>query len=51
MRLRGEARARLGAAFDIRDLHSAVLDHGSLPLPVLGQVVADWVASAAAATT
>jgi len=29
----------------------AVLDHGSLPLPVLGQVVADWAASAAAATT
>ena len=46
-----EARARLGAAFDIRDFHSAVLDHGSLPLPVLGQVVADWAASATAATT
>jgi uncharacterized protein (DUF885 family) len=43
--------ARLGAAFDIRDFHSAVLDHGSLPLPVLGQVVADWAASTAAATT
>ena len=51
LRLREEARARLGAAFDIRDFHSAVLDHGSLPLPVLGQVVADWAASAAAATT
>jgi uncharacterized protein (DUF885 family) len=51
LRLRDEARARLGAAFDIRDFHSAVLDHGSLPLPVLGQVVADWTASAAAATT
>ena len=34
LRLRDEARARLGAAFDIRDFHSAVLDHGSLPLPV-----------------
>jgi uncharacterized protein (DUF885 family) len=51
LRLREDARARLGAAFDIRDFHSAVLDHGSLPLPVLGQVVADWAASAAAATT
>jgi len=51
LRLRDEARARLGAAFDIRDFHSAVLGHGSLPLPVLGQVVADWVASTAAATT
>ena len=50
MRLRGEARARLGAAFDIRDFHSAVLDHGSLPLPVLRQVVEGWAASAAAGT-
>ena len=49
LRLRDEARSRLGAAFDIRDFHSAVLDHGSLPLPVLRQVVADWAASAAAA--
>jgi uncharacterized protein (DUF885 family) len=48
LRLRDEARARLGAAFDIRDFHSAVLDHGSLPLAVLGQVVAEWAASAAA---
>jgi uncharacterized protein (DUF885 family) len=50
LRLRDEARARLGAAFDIRDFHSAVLDHGSLPLPVLGQVVADWAAFAAASS-
>jgi uncharacterized protein (DUF885 family) len=46
LRLRDEARARLGAAFDIRDFHSAVLDHGSLPLPVLRQVVAEWAARA-----
>ena len=45
LRLRDEARSRLGAAFDIRDFHSAILDHGSLPLPVLGQVVADWAAA------
>jgi uncharacterized protein (DUF885 family) len=45
LRLRDEARARLGAAFDIRDFHSAVLDHGSLPLPVLRQVVTEWAAS------
>lgn len=49
LRLRDEARARLGAAFDIRDFHSAVLDHGSLPLPVLRQVVADWMDAAPAA--
>jgi len=51
LRLRAEARSRLGSAFDIRDFHSAVLDHGSLPLPVLRQIVADWADSAAAATT
>jgi uncharacterized protein (DUF885 family) len=49
LRLREEARSRLGAAFDIRDFHSAVLDHGSLPLPVLRQAVADWTASVAGA--
>jgi uncharacterized protein (DUF885 family) len=47
LRLREEARSRLGAAFDIRDFHSAVLDHGSLPLAVLRQVVENWTASAA----
>ncbi|HUK70563.1 MAG TPA: DUF885 domain-containing protein [Streptosporangiaceae bacterium] len=47
IRLRDEARARLGAAYDIRDFHSAVLDHGSLPLPVLSQVVQAWVTSGA----
>jgi uncharacterized protein (DUF885 family) len=51
LRLRDDARARLGAAYDIRDFHSAVLDHGSLPLAVLGQVVERWVASAAARTS
>jgi len=51
LRLRDDARARLGAAFDIRDFHSAVLDRGSLPLAVLGQVVESWVASAAARTS
>jgi uncharacterized protein (DUF885 family) len=47
LRLREHARARLGAAWDIRDFHAAVLDHGSLPLPVLSQVVEAWVTSAA----
>jgi uncharacterized protein (DUF885 family) len=49
LRLREHARAQLGAAFDIRDFHSAVLDHGSLPLRVLAEVVEGWVTSAAAA--
>ena len=49
VRLRESARARLGPAYDIRDFHSAVLDRGSLPLPVLSQVVEEWVTSASAA--
>ena len=49
LRLRDDARSRLGAAFDIRDFHSAILDRGFLPLAVLGQVVEEWTASAAVA--
>ena len=49
LRLRERARARLGAAYDIRDFHSAVLDHGSLPLTLLGKVVENWASSVAAA--
>ncbi len=49
LRLRDYTRARLGAAWDIRDFHAAILDHGSLPLPVLLQVVEAWVTSATAA--
>jgi uncharacterized protein (DUF885 family) len=51
IRMREDARSRLGAAYDIRDFHSAVLDHGSLPLPVLAQVVEEWIASASAAVS
>jgi uncharacterized protein (DUF885 family) len=45
LRLRDLAKARLGPAFDIRDFHSAVLDHGALPLPVLAQVVEAWTSA------
>ena len=38
LRLREDAHGQLGKAFDIRDFHSVVLDHGALPLPVLTQV-------------
>lgn len=50
LRLRATAHARLGAAFDLRDFHAAILDHGTLPLPVLGEVVDAWLDSAAAGT-
>jgi uncharacterized protein (DUF885 family) len=38
-RMRAEAEARQGDAFDIKAFHSAVLDNGSLPLGVLDDVV------------
>ena len=43
-RLREEAEARLGARFDIRAFHDALLGHGNLPLSVLAGVIADWTA-------
>jgi uncharacterized protein (DUF885 family) len=43
--LREEARAALGERFDIRRFHNAVIDHGSLPLPVLQQVISAWIES------
>ncbi len=44
-RLRAFAEERLGGAFDIRDFHDVVLRHGQVPLPVLGDIVREWVES------
>jgi uncharacterized protein (DUF885 family) len=41
--LRARAERELGAAFDIRAFHDAVLAHGSVPLPVLEQVVDEFI--------
>ena len=38
VRLRSESQARLGAAFDVRPFHDAVLGHGPLPLDDAGRV-------------
>jgi uncharacterized protein (DUF885 family) len=43
LRLREEARQRLGAAFSLPAFHAAVLDHGSLPIPVLDRSIAAWL--------
>ena len=43
LRLRDEARAALGAGFDIRAFHDAVLGNGAIALPTLRGVVETWV--------
>ena len=48
LRLRADARHRLGARFDIRGFHDAVLGSSSVSLPVLRHLVDDWVAARAA---
>jgi uncharacterized protein (DUF885 family) len=41
--LRDEARRALGARFDYRQFHDAVLGGGSLPLPVVEANVRAWI--------
>jgi uncharacterized protein (DUF885 family) len=48
LRLRAWAEGELGVAFDIRAFHDAVLGQGALPLPILADQVARYVARAAA---
>jgi uncharacterized protein (DUF885 family) len=43
VRLRTLAEQRLGAGFDIRGFHGAVLGNGAVPLDVLEQVVLQWI--------
>jgi uncharacterized protein (DUF885 family) len=42
-RMRRDAEATLGDAFDIKAFHDTVLGSGLMPLPVLDRVVRDWV--------
>lgn len=46
--LRDRAKSRLGARFDIRRFHNAVVDQGSLPLDVLERVIDEWIVAEAA---
>jgi uncharacterized protein (DUF885 family) len=48
-RMRREAEASLGDAFDIKTFHDTVLGSGGMALPVLDRVVRDWVESQRAA--
>jgi uncharacterized protein (DUF885 family) len=47
-RLRAWAEAELGERFDIRAFHDAVLSQGAVPLPILDDLIARYVARAAA---
>ncbi|MFG6464728.1 DUF885 domain-containing protein [Roseateles sp. DXS20W] len=44
-KLRAEAEKALGAKFDIKGFHRVVLTAGQVPLPVLRELVQDWVKS------
>ncbi len=48
MRLRHAAEAELGAKFDVRAFHDAVLAQGSVPLPVLERQIRAYIAKAKA---
>ncbi len=45
LRLRDVATGALGEAFDIAEFHTEILRHGSVPLAVLDDVIANWIAS------
>ena len=42
--LRRKAEAALGASFDLRDFHDAVLEEGGMPLSVLEAKMERWIA-------
>lgn len=44
LRLRDGARAALGDRFELPAFNAALLDSGNLPMPVLAQVIDNWVA-------
>jgi uncharacterized protein (DUF885 family) len=47
LELRAKAEARLGARFDIKAFHEAVLKNGPLPLDLLDREVTAWIEAAA----
>ena len=46
LRLRDTAKAKLGAEFDVSAFHDQVLGRGSVTLPLLRELIEQWIASA-----
>jgi len=44
-RLRAKAEAEHGALFDLRAFHDAILEEGSIPLPLLERRIEEWIAA------
>jgi uncharacterized protein (DUF885 family) len=44
LRLREHARSSLNGAFNLPAFNGALLDHGNVPMPVLANIVDDWIA-------
>ena len=49
-KLRDEAKAELGAKFDIKAFHDEVLNGGSMPLDLLQERVKQWIKTQKATT-
>ncbi|MGD9801182.1 MAG: DUF885 family protein, partial [Parvularculaceae bacterium] len=49
LELREKAKKSLGSKFDIRDFHDVVLKNGAVPLPILEELVDDYIAKKIAA--
>jgi uncharacterized protein (DUF885 family) len=47
--LRAKAKKALGDKFDIREFHDAVLKNGAVALPILEELVDDYIAAKKAA--
>jgi len=45
LKLRQEARQKLGPSFDLRSFHDALLSQGPLPLDVLDEYLEQWIAA------
>jgi len=48
LRLRDAAKVRLGAQFDLRAFHDQVLGRGSVTLPLLRELLQEWISNAPA---